>query len=231
MYLGLHSNTMGDVSIGMQLHLVHGYLKKELRPVTSAEVKSATGVDIEGSSEILASLSGKGSGVLREPDGRWRWKSKYYLNNQKDLESLLIRSPLGVVEKDLLDSYKGVKEALDRIKNADEPIVYVVKDKSRNILYPREKKLELNISDDVKAKWLSVSLPDPLTIHRYLVDKGLKESSDTAGLNTITPIIRKRPAKKKKKRRRNVKLTNVHMVGSGIDLTRDLNVGTSAFDG
>ena len=223
-------NTMEDVPIGLQLHRIHGYLKEELRPVTSSEIFQATGVDISNSEEILQSLTGEGSKVLRLPDGTWRWKSKHTIRNRDELIALLKRSPLGIVESELYDTYKGVKSDLDGIKKMEEPMVYVIRDRNKSVLFPREKKLELKIDSSLKEKWLSVSLPDPMTIHQHLVDNGLKENIKGSGGLSIAPIIRKRPAKKRKKRRRSVKLTNVHMLGSGIDLTKDLDVGNSAFD-
>lgn len=214
--------------VGMQLERVHKLLKAELRPLSSEEVLKETGVDIESSPEILLSLTGEASRVVREKDGRWRWKSAFYLRNFNGLLTLLARSPDGILEKHLLDSYKGVREDIKKLKNRGA--VYEIKSGSRVILFPRDSRLELDVAADVKEKYGSVRLPDAIEIHRYLVESGLKETEDVAGATVVSIVTRKRPKRQTLRRSRKIKLTNTHMANSGIDLNKDFNPGKdSAF--
>ena len=77
------------------------------------------------------------------------------------------------------------------------------------------------MSDDVKAEYNRVKLPDAIEIHRYLVEQGLKDKADTSGVAVAAPLARKRPKRQMKRKARRIKLTNTHMAGSGIDLNKD----------
>lgn len=204
----------------MQLEKVQKYLRKELAPKTNEEILEATGVDIDSNDQIVHSLSADASKVIQEKDGRWRWKSKYYLRSRQDLFSLFVRSnPDGILEKDLLESYKGVDEDIKVLKRKD--LVYVVGSGMRTVLYLRDTRLELKVSAEVIEEYNSVKLPHAIEVHKYLVDNGLKDSDDTAGITIAKNVVRKRPKRQTKRKARKVKLTNTHMAGSGIDLNQD----------
>lgn len=208
-----------DLPVGMQLEKVHKYLKEELRPLSTEDILESTGVDIEGNADILLSLKSSDSKVTQDEKGNWRWKSRFYLRSRNDLFSLLSRSPDGIVEKDLLDSYKGVDRDVERLKKRN--VVYEIRSGSRVILFPRDTRLESTISEDVKKEYTSVKVPGPIEVHRYLVARGLKNKDDTTGVAVQTPVARKRPKRQMKRKSRRVKLTNTHMADSGIDLNQD----------
>lgn len=222
---------MGDsVPIGLQLSKVHKFLARELEAFSSEEIRKATGVDIETSPEIFLSLTGDASKVIREKDGKWRWASKYQLTNFNHLVSLIARSPDGVCEKDLYDSYKGVKEDIKKLKVRNA--VHEIKNGSRILLFPRNHRLEVGVSDELKLKYNSVYLPDEIEVHRFLVAEGLKKTDDATGVKIAQPITRKRPNRRndKKQRTKKIKLTNTHLTNSEIDLSKDYNTGKeSAF--
>lgn len=207
----------------MQLARIHNHLRTELAPKSSAELLEATGVDIESSPDILLSLTGNASKVIKEKDGRWRWASKYYLRNFHDLLSLLARSRDGINERDLYDSYKDVRNDIKKLKACGG--VYDVKSGSKQVLYPRDDRLELEISEDVKARYNSVRLPDSIEVHRYLVSMGLKDTQDATGVKIAQPVSRKRPSRQGNRRARKIKLTNTHLQNSGIDLSKDFTPG------
>jgi hypothetical protein len=214
---------------GLQLSKVHNYLLQELRPLSSAEILDAIGVDIEASPELLLSLQGEESKVRRDKDGRWRWKSRHYLTGLNDLVQLFSHAQEGIFENVLYDSYRGVREDIAKLKARGG--VYALKSGSRVVLYRRDQHLETSVSDEVRGRYNAVPLPDAIEIHRYLVANGLKDSDDVNGTKIAAPMTRKRPRKQEKKRAKKVKLTNVHLENIGIDLNKDYQHGKgSAFD-
>ncbi len=219
---------MSTAPIGMQLERLQTYLRSELKPKTSEEVYAATGVDIDGNEQVLHALADAESKVVQERDGRWRWRSMYHVRTREELFMLLSRSSDGIVEKNLLDSYRGVDADIAQLKRS--LLVYEVRNGSRVVLYPRDRRLELPIAQDVVDKYNSVKVPDALEVHRYLVKNNLKDSQDTSGIAVVQPVTRKRPKRQVKRKSRRIKLTNTHMANSGIDLNQDYGGGAdSAF--
>lgn len=221
-----------DLPIGMQLEKIHHFLKAELEAYSSADLLDRIGVDIENSHDIFLSLTGDASKVIREKDGKWRWASKYPVRNFNQLLTLICRSTDGVSERDLYDSYRGVKDDLKRLKKRGA--VYEIKSASKILLFPRDDRYQVKISDEVKEKYKRVKVPDAIEVHRYLVQRGLKETDDSTGVKIAAPVSRKRPSSRKdskRKRNKRIKLTNTHMENSGIDLSKDYNTGKdSAFN-
>lgn len=218
-----------SLPVGMQLERVHKFLKAELRPLTSSEILTATGVDIDGNAEILQSLTDEKSRVGQEKDGRWRWRSEFFLRNFNDLLAKMVQSPDGIAERRLLDAYKGVAGDIEKLKKRG--VVHEVKAGTKVILYPRDGRMELDVSEDVREKYNSVKLPDAIDVHRELVSAGLKDSDGAGGVISISqPVARKRPKRQVQRKNRRIKLTNTHMANSGIDLNKDFKHGKdSAF--
>lgn len=216
---------------GLQLAKIHEFLRSKLESFSSEEILKEIGIDIESSPEILLSLNGDESKVLREKDGKWRWASKYQLRNFSHLLSLIARSSDGVNERDLYDSYHGIKKDIAKLKQRGA--VYEIKSGSKTLLFPRDPRLELTISTEILNCYNQVSLPDSIEVHRYLVEKGLKQTDDATGVRIAQPVSRKRPSSRggNKRKQRKIKLTNTHMLNSGIDLSKDYNPGKdSAFN-
>lgn len=219
-----------DVPTGIQLVRIHNFLARELEAFSSEEILRATNVDIERSPDILHSLTGEKSKVIREKDDKWRWASKYQVRDFSQLIALLARSTDGICEKDLYDSYKGVKDDLKKLKK--KCAVYEIKSGSRILLFPHDPRLDVQVSDDLKEQYNRMSLPDAIEVHRYLVEKGLKDTEDATGVKIAQPVTRKRPSKRgdRARRAKKIKLTNTHMENTNIDLSKDFNTGKeSAF--
>lgn len=218
-----------DLPIGLQISKIHNFLQTELEAYSSEEILEHTGIDIDHNADILLSLRGDASKVLQEKDGKWRWASKYQVRNLNHLVSLIARSLDGINERDLYDSYKGVKNDIKKLKA--RKAVYELKSGSKVLLFPRDDRLEIKVSDELKERYNSLILPDAIEVHRTLVENGLKETDDKTGVNVSRPITRKRPSRKGSNRRnKKIKLTNVHMEDTNIDLTKDIESGKdSAF--
>lgn len=224
-------SAMDETPIGLQLQKIHKFLSTELESFTSQDILKRTGVDIDRSPQIFLSLTDDKSKVLREHDGKWRWASKYQVKDFNSLIALIGRSYDGVCEKDLLDSYKGVKEDIKKLREKDA--IMEMKSGSKVLLFPQHENLQSKVSDKMKEIYSKVSLPDEIEIHRYLVTAGIKKTDDVTGIKISQPVARKRPGRRndKKRRAKKIKLTNTHMTGSNIDLSKDFNTGKdSAFN-
>jgi len=214
-----------DEPIGLKLSKIHTYLLAELEAKTVEEIEEATGVNIYGDSEVHISLTGANAKVIQEKDGRWRWKSKYFLKDRVSLFQLLANSPDGIIEKDLYDTYKGIKNDIAILKQRD--IVIQIK----NVLYPRDHRLEpaTPIDTDVVARMNGLQVPNAFEVSKYLVENKLKNAPDGGdGAYEVTTVVnpRKRPKRQNNKRKnRRYKITNTHMEASGIDLHKDYNPG------
>lgn len=219
-----HTNCKMDEPIGLQLEKIHTYLLTELEAKTSDEIERATGISIYGNSEVHMSLTGERSKVVQEKDGRWRWKSKYFLKDREGLFQLLANSPDGIIEKDLYDTYKGIKDDIAKLKRRN--IVIQIK----NVLYPRDDRLEPEtpVDEDVKARMNTLVVPSIFEVSKYLVENNLKAAGahDTHEVTTVVNP-RKRPKRRTNTKRkvRKYKITNTHMEASGIDLHKDYNPG------
>lgn len=218
-----------DLPVGLKLERIHKFLAIELDAFSSEEILQHTGVDIENTPAILDSLTGDASKVLREKNGKWRWASKFQLTNSIELRSLIGRSLDGVSERDLFDSYKTVKDDIRMLKKKNA--VYEVKSGSRTLLFPRDPRLNVDVSEELQTRYKQVPLLEEIEVHRYLVANGLKQTDDANGVSIAQPVARKRPGKRTdRKRSKRVKLTNQHMVGSNVDLTKEYDAGKeSAF--
>lgn len=219
-----------NLPVGLQLSRIHDFLKAELAPLSSEDIKAQMGIDIDASPEIFQALTSDSSKVLREKDGRWRWSSKYLVKNINELIVLIVRSSDGIFEKDLYDSYKGIKDDIKKLKKRGA--LYEIKSGSKILIFPQDSRLKIDIGEEVKTKYKEVRVPDAIEIHRYLVQHGLKETDDKSGVRIAQPVSRKRPKTKQggRRRTRRIKLTNTHLKNSDIDLSKDYNTGKdSAF--
>jgi len=210
--------------IGALMHSILKLLQTELRPLSSAEIQSHIGVDVLNHPAMLENLKANPK-ILREPDGRWRWKSKYYLRNSDDLLALLRRSTEPIVASELYDAYKGIKADIESLLNEAPRQVIAIKNASsgKTLLMNYEPRLFIQVSEDIITKWNEIRVPDANDTHRFLVQHGLKSGSALLQASG-NMFIRKRPKRQDQKKSKRVKLTNVHMEGTGIDLTKDLDL-------
>lgn len=206
--------------LGLVLLSILQYLQSELRPVSPEELKEKLQVDVEAYPELKENLK-TNPRILIEPDGRLRWKSKYFLRNKTDLLAVIQRSPTGIDKKDLLDAYKGVEEDLENLLHSQPPQVLNIRNNfyKQEFLFPAEPKLWYPVSEDVRQLWSEIRVPDPVDVHRHLVSKGLKQvSQDNRQPERVA--VRKRPKSYDNKARkvgRRARLTNEHLEGTALD--------------
>ena len=219
-----------DKPLGLVLHAVITYLRQELRSVASEELKQAVGADPDADAELRANLL-TNPRVLHEPDGRWRWRSKYYLRNRDDLVNLLRRTEAGIPAAELFDAYKGARDDIVELARHRRPpplLLYRATDSAKDgVLFANDTALYMPASDAVRELWHATPVPDALVVHNYLVQRGLKDASaDGSAHAVLAPRKRPRPLRPGGQRvgaagNRRFRLTNVHLEGTGIDLSRD----------
>lgn len=220
-----------DAPLGAIMHAVLEYLRSVLRPVPSSELAEALGVDVDRRPELAAELEANPK-CLREVSGEWRWRSKHYLRSAAELASLLRRCPNGIVSEELWDAYAGIKEDIETLINTEPPTVIAIKNSAtrRVVLYPISGVPYPTISPDVRERWSAIRLPDAVDIHRYLVERGLKANTAAGAPRVVAAFVRRRPTRKGRAGgAKRLKLTNVHLEGSAIDLNADVAGGKGAF--
>jgi hypothetical protein len=222
--------------LGAQLHKVLRYLKKELRPVSPEEIEEALQIRLQRDSELWVNLVGNPR-VLLESDGRWRWRSKYYLRNRDDLLNLLKTSVEGIPVSELQDSYRdALRDIRELAYERNPPLILAFRPSEHTkevILFPNDPTLYVRISEQVRKLWQSIPIPDSSVVYDYLLQRGLKQGSNHEAVRAaLVPTGAQRPPQLKRRARpgarssgssstRRIRLTNVHLEGTGIDLSRD----------
>ncbi|KAF6003562.1 hypothetical protein F1559_002663 [Cyanidiococcus yangmingshanensis] len=225
------SSTSSMEPLGVRIHKVLRYLKRELRPVAPDEIEQALQLELQRGSELWSNLVANPR-VLLESDGHWRWRSKYYLRNRDDLLNLLKQTTDGIPVSELLDSYKDALRDIHQLAYERRPpliLAFRPSDHAKEvILFPNDPALYADISDQVRKLWQSIHVPDRSVVYDYLVQHGLKRNPDgKEALAALASGMQRPPLLKRRVRTgagsssRRIRLTNVHLEGTGIDLSRD----------
>ncbi|GJQ13598.1 hypothetical protein GpartN1_g5389.t1 [Galdieria partita] len=220
----------GEKPLGLVLLSILQYLQSELRPVSPQELKDKLHIDVEADPELKENLK-TNPRILIEPDGRLRWKSKYFLRNKEDLLAVIQRNPVGIDKKDLLDAYKGVEEDLENLLHSQPPQVFCIRNNfyKQEFIFPAEPKWFYPVSDDVRQLWYEIRVPDPVDVHRHLMSRGLKRVSQE-NRQPESVVVRKRPQSyKARKVGRRAKLTNEHLEGTALDPNQVIENKNSPF--
>mmetsp|Transcript_354 Transcript_354/g.1188 ORF Transcript_354/g.1188 Transcript_354/m.1188 type:complete len:235 (-) Transcript_354:120-824(-) len=162
-------------TLNLQIKNVLDVLHRELRPMTAREVGEILKIDIENNEELIRNVESS-TKLEKQKDGRWRWKSKFYVRSKDELIAFLRSRSNGVEKNDLEDCYKGSMDDVKDIIESEPRQLIVLKNSTtkRELLYPYEPELALKISDDIKERWEKVRVPDQVEVHRYLVERRLK---------------------------------------------------------
>lgn len=199
------------------LYDVINYLKNLDKPAaTVEEIHTTTGHDIKAAPGMMEVLQ---SNPKINFDGGWfSYKPPYSVKNIHELQDLINRTPDGIEVNELKDCYKTVDEDVKKLLEQREVIVVQNADTKTDNVYPSDPRYRIAVADEFKKAWLSISLPDEVDLEREMKAAGVKLVEEEA-----EKAPRKLPSKKEKKaqKKRIVKYTNVHILGTGIDLTKD----------
>jgi len=197
------------------LYDVIKYLRDVEKPVNAEDIHTATGFDLKTTPGMMEAL--QSNPKISFDDGWFSYKPPYSVKNIHELLDLINKTPEGIEVTELKDCYKTVEEDVKKLLEQRDVIVVQNADTKSDNVYPNDPRYRIVIAEDFRKAWLSVALPDDVDLEREMKAAGVKlveEEADKAP--------RKLPSKKEKKaKKRIVKYTNVHMLNSGIDITKD----------
>jgi transcription initiation factor TFIIE subunit beta len=191
------------------------YLNEVERPVTIDEIHAATAHDIKGNPELLEEL--KANAKIHYEDGWFSYKPMYDAKNIHDLLDLFNKNPNGIDIADLKDAYKTVEQDIKKLLEQRDIVAIRNEDTKSDILYPNlDPRYRITISDEFKKLWREIRIPDDIDLEREMKEAGLTLVEEEQNQ------VRKPASKAKKPRKARLrKITNTHILGTDIDITKD----------
>jgi len=211
-----------------QLLYAVGFLKQHAHPIRLEDLAIRSNVEgLMTNVELLESFKAHERVLYDEKTGLYRYKPDYNIKSSADLLSIVRRyAPRGGMPvKVLKESWPGVGPAIEELEQ--EGRILVTRTGGTNDREGQMKTVfydEVGIIDPVdeefRTLWSSLKTPDAVTLASDL---------KSAGLTTATAVQSTVPTQQKKKKgrkgpgshNRRHKFTNVHLKGTGIDLTKD----------
>eukprot|EP01105_Mastigella_eilhardi_P006176 TRINITY_DN17786_c0_g1_i1.p1 TRINITY_DN17786_c0_g1~~TRINITY_DN17786_c0_g1_i1.p1 ORF type:complete len:316 (-),score=103.03 TRINITY_DN17786_c0_g1_i1:96-971(-) len=182
--------------------------------VSLHDVLVGTGINLLNFPELLQTLKTHSKVTYNETSGLYAYKPTYDIHNRDDLERLLERTPDGISEEDLKDSYKGAADDIKATVEAGTVIGIENTETKSTILFPNDTSFIIRVTPDVQRLWNSIVVPDEVELERTLEELGIG-SSDKPKLGA-----RKRATSVKARRGGKIrKLTNTHLV-PGLDMNK-----------
>lgn len=197
------------------LYDVINYLRDLDKPASAEDIHTITGHDIKTTPGMMEAL--QSNPKISYEDGWFSYKPPYSVKNIHELQDLINKTPEGIEVNELKDCYKTVEDDVKKLLEQRDVLVVQNADTKSDNVYPNDPRYRIAVADEFKKVWLSITLPDEVDLEREMKAAGVKlveEEEEKAP--------RKLPSKKEKKnKKRIVKYTNVHILGTGIDLTKD----------
>ncbi|PRW45019.1 transcription initiation factor IIE subunit beta [Chlorella sorokiniana] len=203
------------VPIGVKLKAVVDYLRTCSEPQRAAGITSATGFDPRTDAALAAALAANNK-VSVQADGLYVYVPEVAnVRNKAELLDYLRRrerqgegyAALG----ELADAYPGARQDLEALKAERLIVSLPAADPTRKeVFYPIDTKMRVDIDDDLQELWLSVGEQLPEEVEEMAAELrkiGVKPAP--------RQVIEKREAREKKKKarkaRRLTRVTNVHL--------------------
>jgi len=197
------------------LYDVIKYLRDLEKPANAEDIHVAMGYDLKGTPDLMEAL--QSNVKISYEDGWFSYKPPYSVKTIHELLELINKTPEGIEVSELKDCYKTVDADIKKLLEQRDVIVIQNSDTKFDNVYPNDPRYRIAVAEEFRKAWLSIPLPDEVDLEREMKAAGVKlveEEEDKAP--------RKLPSKKEKKpKKRIVKYTNVHILGTGIDLTKD----------
>jgi transcription initiation factor TFIIE subunit beta len=196
------------------------YLMEVEKPAQADEIHASTGHDIKGNPNMMEAL--QSNPKIHYEDGWFSFKPLYPVKNLHELLELINNNPNGIDVADLKDSYKTVEQDIKKLLEQREIISIRNDDAKTDIVYPNDPRYRIAVSDEHKMIWRSIKIPDEVELEREMKAAGLTVVEEVADKK---PIKRQSSKQKKERKRKITKITNTHILASGIDLTKDFVPG------
>lgn len=211
-----HMSTQKAKTNQRLLYDVINWLRDTDKPATAEEIHAATGYDIKATPGMMEAL--QSNVKIAYEDGWFSYKPPYSVKNIHELRELIHKTPDGIEVSELKDCYKTVDEDIKKLLEDHDVLVVQNADTKSDNVYPNDIRYRISVADDFKKAWLSITVPDAVDLEREMRAAGLKLAEEEE-----EKTARKLPSKKDKKaqKKRIIKYTNTHMLGTGIDITKD----------
>jgi len=207
--------------VAMLVKEILEFLQTDPHKTFSAEqIKQETEITISEHKGLFEALRDNPFCRYQSIEGVYSYKSMYTLHNISDLLQEIAKANEGIDCEHLIDAYPSVEEDLDTLISQNKVFKQQNIDNKHEIVYPTQERFRhIKVFDEFKEMWNGVKIPDQVQLELEMSNAGLT-MMDQEKLKT------KRPSKLRKKsnKQRNIKLTNVHLGDTGIDLTKDFVV-------
>lgn len=164
--------------------------------------------------------------IVAGPPLSFKYKPRHKLRNREDLEELLLEQGFWE-EEELKDSYKGVLEDIQALKDMNRVICVTNTATKQTILFPRKMDPSLQLSKVLCNLWhKEVKVPKSAADLRlrmaqdfHLKSLGEKVEEEERKRKRGEELEEEENKKKRKRRNGNVKIHNIHV--EGVDFSKD----------
>ncbi|KAI8055262.1 hypothetical protein BDF22DRAFT_676314 [Syncephalis plumigaleata] len=200
----------------MRFYRIMSHIKKQDGPLTAAELKRDTNVDIMKDAALLKALAQNSKIIYDADKGTFAYKPDYNVRTKEEVLALLReRGSRGGIEIcELKDSNANVAKLAEELSAAGEILIARNRDGTARILYYNDTSLNTEMDEEFQVMWRSLKVPDEADLPKRMAEAGLKT------MEVFETGVKKEPkTKRPKQRTRKGKITNTHL--EGIDLTKD----------
>ncbi|VDC07255.1 unnamed protein product [Peniophora sp. CBMAI 1063] len=235
------ADTGTGTNINTQLVYAIEYLKNKNGPARIEDISIVTNTPLDTNAALLDKFL-KHERVEYDPKTKlYSYKHEYNIRNKAALLTEIQRETRrggGFSVKIIKESWPSAPTALEELeKEGDVFITRTNKDGAMKMVYWNETKLRrgeevaggsgegarngtgFSVEKEFNELWHALKVPNDVDLLRQLENEGLQASTSEAP--TIKAPQGKKKGKKSAPRQRQAKITNTHLKGSGIDLTRD----------
>lgn len=191
------------------------FLKKERIARNADEIKRGTigNIDITTNPALAGHLT-RNPRVVAYDNGTYAYCAVYPdVCERKNLETLLRSRLGGVLLDDIKDAYPTVEQDIEEL--IENELIWKITntETKQDVLYWHDKSLDVEIDERLRKMWHEIKMPTTDGIFAAeLVSRGLAKEEKKG---VVTSLRSKRPAASRKRRR--VKVTNTHLLGTGLD--------------
>ncbi|RKP11008.1 hypothetical protein THASP1DRAFT_12074 [Thamnocephalis sphaerospora] len=190
--------------------------QKHDSPLTMAEMKKHTSVDIAKDPALFQALSQNAKVTFNAENGTFAYKPEHNVKTKEEVLALLRdgAGAGGIELCELKDSNANVAKLAEELSASGDVLIARNRDGTARILYYNDTSLNTAMDEEFKAMWRSLKVPDEADLPKRMAEAGLKT------MDVFDTSVKREPKMKRPKQRtRKGKITNTHL--EGIDLTQD----------
>ena len=189
------------------------HLKKVRIPLTPAQLRRATGIDLDESEELVAEMRTRALVEYERVTDTYRFRPEVRVTSKAELKDEIARSRSGVLAGKLLDAYPTAGDDIDALVAEGSVLRLKNSETKKFVLFPVDRSLMLPIDERVKKMWIETRHPDMTDVANYLKSKGHRSAQDAIDIERFKAA----EANNRKRKRRAVTYTNTHLDTSVLD--------------